>query len=718
MPNKLTDEQLATRVLEEKGVARYMKVDKALKYYKRDPYGTEEPGRSSHVSGEVYQAVEWAHAQMLDVFFGGEQIGEFSATAQGDVDAAQQETRAVEHEINDRNEGYLLFNQWFKDALLHDVGVIKVWWDPTEPVAPEHYDNKKLSEYIMLASDDSVEIKALTIRLDEQEVEGLEALRTAAVNEAALGLDGVAGEEIDPTIADQLIMQMDEAGRLEFDIDVERKLDTPQVRIENVVPGSLYVAARWHTLDLTDCPFVAEKKVVRAADLVADGMPVDKVKNLPDAASIPEEFSTERFDQDDSLGHPTVDNDSGRRMVEIIDAYLQVEDGPGKTKLVHVIMGEHGGSDADNSGGTILLREDADGMPYCAIAQNIMPHTFWGVSKAEEAMPTQFLASHLSRHVVDNIYQVNQPTILTGSGSNLDVDALMSGQQIVRGGDVSVNAIRNFETPFIGDKALAVLGFFDERGERTTGLNKASMGLDTNALSKTTNVVGTMLMNVSQLRIKLAARNFAETGVKQMYLRVHELLRKHAPDDHSFMQGTQEIAIHPREWKHRKAFKVRVGIGHASKLEKTAMLDAIINRQSAIFQAQGGPGPLLGLNEIHNALTDEIRHTGGAQPDRYYTDPANYEPPAPKEEPLDKAMDIEEAKVTAKAQTDAAQLELDRATHQDDVRIKLLELELKREELALEREKLDLERQKAGATVVEKDKDRAFEALKGMQANA
>jgi hypothetical protein len=65
-----------------------------------------------------------------------------------------------------------------------------------------------------------------------------------------------------------------------------------------------------------------------------------------------------------------------------------------------------------------------------------------------------------------------------------------------------------------------MLEYLDGVREARAGVSKMSQGLDENALtSHTTATAVNAVMNASQSRVELIARNFAETGVKDLMIK-------------------------------------------------------------------------------------------------------------------------------------------------------------------------------------------------------
>ena len=131
---------------------------RALEYYLRQPYGNEVEGRSQLVTGEVAEAIDGALPQLIRVFTTTEDIVYFEPKSPGDEDSAKQATDYCNWVFYRENEGLLILHNWFKDALLQKVGVVKSYWDERVDVTKEEYENLSEDELALLLSDQSLEV--------------------------------------------------------------------------------------------------------------------------------------------------------------------------------------------------------------------------------------------------------------------------------------------------------------------------------------------------------------------------------------------------------------------------------------------------------------------------------------------------------------------------------------------------------------------------------
>jgi hypothetical protein len=103
---------------------------RAINYY----YGIMDDlpaldGCSSVVDHSVAIMVDNGLAAVLKPFVSAEDVVSFEPRGEEDVEIAKQATEYVNYCIQCDNPGFMILHDWFKDALLTKVGVVKYWWE-------------------------------------------------------------------------------------------------------------------------------------------------------------------------------------------------------------------------------------------------------------------------------------------------------------------------------------------------------------------------------------------------------------------------------------------------------------------------------------------------------------------------------------------------------------------------------------------------------------
>ena len=351
----------------------------ALEYYLREKYGNEVPGRSQIVTGEVAEVVDGAMPQIMRTFTSSGDAVVFEAVNEGDEETAEQATAYVNHIFYKDNNGFEIMHDWFKDALLQKVGVVKAYWDDSKDVTTEKYYGLDDDELAMIAEDEDVEIV-------EQNTE-----ETVYDNQPILNPATGMMEEVPPTV------------NRTHDIKVSRAVDKGKVRIENVPPEEFLISKRARTIE--DSDFTAHRKMMTRSELVAMGYDEDLVYSLATGDAL--DFSPERIARY-SRGELPTDMEAlepALQQVEYYECYIKTDlDGDGIAEMRRVCY-------ASNE---ILHEEECDYVPFHSVCPIPIPHKFFGQSLADRAMDLQLIKSTVTRQMLDNLDLTNNQRITTG----------------------------------------------------------------------------------------------------------------------------------------------------------------------------------------------------------------------------------------------------------------------------------------------------------------
>jgi len=628
-----------------------------LKYYNRDLFGGEKEGWSEFVSSDVFDAVEWTLAECMDIYFSTSPIGSFVAENMNDIQAAEQETKMVKTIIEEQNNGFLLFYTWLKDALIQKNGIVKVYWDDVVNKERETYKMQSFEAFSTLMEDKDVEVKAATAFLGEQEL----------------------------SIEEIQMMPSEMAMMARFDVDCVRKSDVSQVRIECIQPENFYVDKTHSSLNLDEAMFVAERVFARRSDLVAAGYSLEKIERVPKTTILFNSEEERARDSDRLNSFQNVgagDKSTFTDRVEIMETYFRADvKNNGDMRLYRAIVGGTFGYGQTGNGVTVVLEcEETDSIPYCALSPNIVPHRFWGISKYDEIGDIQRYKSTLLRGTLNNMMQHNAPVTIVPDTTGLDTKMLADADP---GGVIpaaNTDGILPLNVEYVADKNIPILGLLDELAERRTGISKVTQGLDPAALSESTQFVGASILNASQKKLKNIVRIFAETGIKSLYLKTHELLRKYAKDSMILRDSGKYYEVDPREWRKRKSFDITVGTGRTDKEAKVLALQGVLALQQNIAAQGLMNNPLLTPQHLYRTMSELVTLSGLGDVEKYFANPDEFQPTPPPPEPMDKAMDIEEGRVAADAAYKAGSLQVEVMKAQ----ISLQKLELEKAKLLME----------------------------------
>jgi hypothetical protein len=205
------------------------------------------------------------------------------------------------------------------------------------------------------------------------------------------------------------------------------------------------------------------------------------------------------------------------------------------------------------------------------------------------------------------------------------------------------------------------------------GVMRHTQGIDPDSLHDTKG--GAQIqMNASKKRMRLMARQFAEGGVRDLFLVVHDLLRSNATIADTIRLRNTWVQVDPSAWSRRKDVTIDIGIGSGGREEKLLKLNLFSDRIAQLVELQGGlKGPLVTAQNVY-ALVDMF---AGAldikSPERFVTDPSQQDPNAGGDEGPSPEM--------LKVQADAAANEQKLAFMREEAAAKL---ELRRQEAEAE----------------------------------
>ena len=203
------------------------------------------------------------------------------------------------------------------------------------------------------------------------------------------------------------------------------------------------------------------------------------------------------------------------------------------------------------------------------------------------------------------------------------------------------------------------------------------------------------------MRSELIARIFAETGVKDLFKKIFELMVKYQDKERVVMLNNIYVPVRPTEWKNRFNISIVVGLGTGSKEQQLVILNSILERQIQAFQIQGGKEmPMVTLKNMYNTLSKIIENAGLKNVESYFVDPdlGKQMMPPPSPPPLTPIEKIEFTRIDAENRRKIADLELNYQELQQKSQEMALDFEAKIKDMELKyNTQLDTAKLKADA---------------------
>jgi len=593
----------------------------ATEYYRGEPFGNEEEGRSQVVSMDVRDTVQAIMPSLMRIFHSTERTVEYVPQGPEDVAAAKQASEYANFIINRDNNGFLHMHAAFKDALIRKAGFLKCYWD----------DQTKFETHDLTGLDDNA-LSALMSDPDAQ----VDIVASEMVGEPQI--DPMSGQIIPPPSVHAVrVTYVHPDGR---------------VKLEAVPPEEFLISREAKSLETAD--YVAHRRIVTVSELVAMGYDYDEVSDL--GASYDEmDTNVERYTRNKALTNEMNErNDPAMKKVLYVENYIYVDyDGDGIAELRKICTA--------GDGNKILMNEPCAMVPFAVFCPDPEAHDFFGMSIADTVMDIQRIKSSIMRNTLDSLAMSIHPRVAVVEGM-VNLEDVMSTEvgAIIR--QRSAGQVQPMSMPFVGQQAFPVLQYMDEIKEARTGISKASAGLDAGALQSSTAAAVQATVSAAQQHIELIARIFAETGMKQLYKIVLHLITTHQDRARMVRLTNEFVPIDPRAWNADMDVTINVGLGRGSDTERMMMMRQLADMQKEAITQMGPVNPLTDMNKLANTLKAMTELAGFKDASQFWSDPAQFQAP-PKEDKPDineQLIQVQIQQIQADIQKKAAELQLGR----------------------------------------------------------
>ena len=608
---------------------------KGTEYYRGDPFGNEEDGRSQVVAMEVRDTVSAMLPSLMKVFFSSENVVEYVPRGPEDVAGAQQATDYANYIYSADNNGFLTTYALFKDSLVRKCGIAKYWWEENEEVKIEEYSGLD-DQTIQILMQEDAEVKIVVSYPD-----------------TSIPMEMMPPPQPDPMTGLPMPMQQP----MLHDVQIKRNTKDGRIRIMAVPPEELVLDRRARSFD--DAAIIAHRQMATVSDLIGMGYDQDEIEeNIS---------STDLDSNDEYLARQPLSTTFGaadsmnpmQRRVLYIEAYMRVDyDGDGIPELRKICcMG---------SGYTMVRNLPASYIPFVDFPCDPEPHTspLEAMSIFDITHDIQEIKSEILRNTLDSLAQSIHPRTAVVEGQ-VNIDDVLNNET---GAIIRMRApgmVQPFSSPFVGQAAFPMLGYMDEMREDRTGMSKAAMGLDPDALQSTTKAAVAATVSASNSRLELQARILAE-GMKKLFKGILYLMTTHQDKPRMVRLRNQWVQIDPRVWDAGMDVNVNIGLGNGDNNEKLAALNLIMQKQEQIMAQFGPMNQIASLPMYIRTLQKAIELSGNKDASSYFnTLPADFQMPQEPAKPTPE-------EVLAKVQAQSIQA---------DIQKKAAELELKREQM-------------------------------------
>jgi len=546
---------------------------KSQRYFEGETDIGQEDGRSKIVSTKVRDTIRAIKPSLMRVFLSSENPVEFVPTSQEDVQGAEQATKYAHWKFQQLN-GYKLLNDAIHDALVKKTGVLKVWWEDNTEATIHSYSNVTEEEMMAIVNEEDVTVIEHSTEIDMETDE--------------MGL---------------------EVETPQHSLKVSHEKKKGELKIEGVPPEEFIVDRNAKSVD--DAFIVAHRTEMRVSDLVSMGYDFDEISELSglssdDSYTDSESFERQGYEQDEEQNT----EDPSMKKVTVTEAYMKIDkEGTGVATMYRLLLA--GGEDK------LLECEPYGDVPFAVFEVDPEPHTFFGRSVADLIMNDQDSSTAMLRGMMDNVALTNSPRQGYVQGQ-VNVDDLMNNEI---GGLVrlkSPQALVDIATPFVAGQVLTAMQYMDDAIEAKTGVTRASMGLDPDALQNTSATAARLQAQQGSAQIEVMARNIAEGGMKRLFRLMLNLLVENSCEETMMRLHGQFQPIDPRVWNIDMDMTVNVGVGTGQEGERHTALSQALQLQMQIWQTYGVSNGMVSMTGIRNTLGDMLALQGVRNVDRYF----------------------------------------------------------------------------------------------------
>lgn len=545
-----------TKTIEPLVIERYEIFNSDKEYYRRKYPKLSK--RCDIVSTDVQDTIESTMPALMKTFFGSTDV----VTVQGmdgtpDDEARAEKMQALINYQLERQHFFMTFYQWAKDALITNLGIIKIDWERTY---------KETQERITLLP---------------------EVYEQFAQQAAAQGVQIVNAE-------------YDQNGGIIVDY-VTKVVDKNQPRIMNILASEFRYSPDATSLDNAD--FVAHRKIVSIDYLrkqaEAGLYDPQAVEELAAKETTPEYTTLDKNNNVD-IDDESNQQDTGRHKVVLYECYVNInmtDDVNGALTPMIITV----------SNNVILRMEENtyERHPFFVLAPRIDPHKVWPKKGFVDLIAQiQHAKTAIIRQMIYNLALNNDSKMGVNMSMLYDVNDLTEGAQVIRvNGDIK-SALMAIPASSIQPWTFNMLEYLDSAKENRTGITRYNQGLDSNSLNKTATGLSIITQQSNQ-RLELIARIFAETGLRDMFKFLIKLNQLFVSQDTVIRLTNGPMQVKPDDLEGEFDLVINSGMGSGAKeqnLQDMQMLQALMT--------QLGQVGFVGPKQIYNGAKKYIETIG------------------------------------------------------------------------------------------------------------
>ena len=632
---------------------------RAQRYYDGESDLDYEDGRSKVVATKVRDTIRAVKPSLMRIFLSSGKFVEYIPRGPEDVMLAEQATTYMHWKFQELG-GYRILSDAFHDALVKKMGIVKAY-----------YEEKSTTRIYTYSGLNDMQFQALMIDPDVEIIEHSEMT-----------------EAVEVQIPEMAMMQ---PPMTTHDVKIARTTYAGDIVVDSIPPEEFFFDRNARSID--ECYVCGQRTDMRVGDLVAMGFDFDDVYDLDSST----DSDTIIAQEEDARRGYSIDPDEDENAIDpsmkkvlVTEAYMRIDvEGTGSPVLHRAIMG--------GSRYKLLSVEPCDEIPYAIFEVDPEPHTMLGHSLADITMDDQDATTSMLRGILDNVAMTNNPRIGVVEGQ-VNIDDVLNNEigAVIR--QRAPGMVQPYDVPFTAGQTMGALQYMDALVEQKTGVTRASMGLDADALQSTTKAAVQATVQAAAGQVEVMARNLAEGGMRRLFSLLLRLTVKHADSEQMMRLNGMFQPVDPRVWDTSMDLSVNVGLGTGREEEKAMAYREILGLQMQIYQGYGPTNGVVTLTGIRNTLTDMMASVGIRNAERYFN-PMNpqieqqlmmqaaqaAQQQGQQADPNAAYLQAEQMKAQVKMQSDAQRAQLDMQKAQADHGRKLEQMRIDQD---LQRDKM------------------------------
>ena len=499
---------------------------------------------------DLWSAIEWLLPNLLRAFFGADRIISIAGVGPEDTDRAERLMKLIQWQLTVKNQGYRIFKSWFGDALATNLGVLKCYWKRETEMVP-HHDVLDEAQLVGVLQNPANRVLSSTPITDLSSFLGL----TPSVAE-------VTWEE--------------------------RRTTINQPVIEVVRPSDIRFTPDGRTLG--ECSMVAHRKTVTLDQLRRDAR-----RGLYDAdaveavASSPEGLQPTELERylnkaaEDSYSSDLWSTERARAKVLVHECWLKTDiDGDGVLEdAIVTVCGDR------------LLRavENPYGRaPFFDLVPFWDSYQVWGrMGLGEVIQDVQDAHTALLRQMVVSLGLSNQWRAIVDQ-SAINLEDLINDAMFIRSTGIPQNAFMPMPHPGMNPQNFQFFEYLKSQLEEWTPITRYNQGLDASSLNKTATGIN-MIMSAAQQRQEEIIRNFAETGISELFRFLIQINQRYLDQEQVVRLQNETIAFTPDDLAGDFDLSVDSTAGIGARESKVQALQGYLREMFGPAMQIGAAGP-------------------------------------------------------------------------------------------------------------------------------